>query len=65
MNGGGLEQAGAAVAVDELFLQSNEGFLSLFPAWGTGTAVRWEFYCHLIENINICMIMITWLLPAL
>ena len=36
MGGGGLEQAGAAVAVDELLLQSHEGFLVLFPAWERG-----------------------------
>ena len=36
MGGGGLEQAGAAVAVDELLLQSHEGFLALFPAWERG-----------------------------
>jgi hypothetical protein len=38
MSGGGLEQAGAAVAVNELLLQSHEGFLSFFPAWGTDGA---------------------------
>lgn len=36
MGGGGLEQAGATVAVDELLLQSHEGFLVLFPAWERG-----------------------------
>lgn len=30
---GGLETAGAAVAVSELLLQSHEGFLRLFPVW--------------------------------
>ena len=38
MGGGGLEQAGAAVAVDELMLQSHEGFLSWFPAWQRGVS---------------------------
>ncbi|MDX2082018.1 MAG: hypothetical protein SFU53_14630 [Terrimicrobiaceae bacterium] len=30
---GGLETAGAAVAVTEMLLQSHEGFLRLFPVW--------------------------------
>jgi len=38
MNGGGLEQVGATVAVNELLLQSHETFLVFFPAWGTGLA---------------------------
>ena len=38
MGGGGLEQAGAAVAVDELLLQSHEGYLVLFPAWERGVS---------------------------
>ena len=38
MGGGGLEQAGASVAVDELLLQSHEGFLVLFPAWERGVS---------------------------
>lgn len=33
MSGGGLEQVGATVAVNELLLQSHEGFLAFFPAW--------------------------------
>jgi hypothetical protein len=36
MGGGGLEQVGAAVAVDELLMQSHEGFLVFFPAWERG-----------------------------
>ena len=36
MNGGGLEQVGATVAIDELLLQSHEGFIVLFPAWERG-----------------------------
>jgi hypothetical protein len=36
MSGGGLEQVGATVAVNELLLQSHEGFLAFFPAWGDG-----------------------------
>jgi hypothetical protein len=38
LSGGGIEQAGAAVAVDELLLQSHEGFLVLFPAWQRGVS---------------------------
>lgn len=38
MGGGGLEQVGATLAVNELLLQSHEGFLALFPAWGEGEA---------------------------
>eukprot|EP00038_Savillea_parva_P031017 m.82296 g.82296 ORF g.82296 m.82296 type:complete len:1149 (+) comp9456_c0_seq1:212-3658(+) len=37
MNGGGVEQIGATIAINELLLQSHEGFISLFPAWGQGT----------------------------
>ena len=36
MGGGGIEQVGATVAVDELLLQSHEGFIVLFPAWERG-----------------------------
>lgn len=36
MSGGGVEQIGATVAINELLLQSHEGFISLFPAWGLG-----------------------------
>ena len=38
MGGGGLEQVGATVAVDELLLQSHEGFLVFFPAWERGVS---------------------------
>ena len=38
MGGGGLEQVGATVAVDELLLQSHEGFLVFFPAWERGSS---------------------------
>ena len=36
LGGGGLEQVGATVAVNELLLQSFEGFLRLFPGWPIG-----------------------------
>ena len=41
--GGGLEQAGASVAVDELLLQSHEGYLVLFPAWERGVSAGASF----------------------
>ena len=31
--GGGLEQAGVTLAINEMLLQSHEGFLSFFPVW--------------------------------
>lgn len=40
MSGGGLEQVGATVAVNELLLQSHEGFITFFPAWGIGLAAK-------------------------
>merc|ERR1711964_527776 len=33
MGGGGLEQVGATHALNELLLQSFEGYLRLFPGW--------------------------------
>lgn len=36
MGGGGLEQVGATQAVNELLLQSYQGFLLLFPGWPIG-----------------------------
>ena len=36
LGGGGLEQAGATLAVNELLLQSFEGFLRFFPGWPLG-----------------------------
>jgi hyaluronoglucosaminidase len=38
MSGGGTEQVGATLAINELLLQSHEGFLVLYPAWGAGSA---------------------------
>ncbi len=38
MSGGGIEQVGATLAINELLLQSHEGFIVLFPAWGAGSA---------------------------
>jgi hypothetical protein len=38
LNGGGLEQVGATQAVNELLLQSFEGFLRLFAGWPLGEA---------------------------
>lgn len=38
MSGGGIEQVGATLAINELLLQSHEGFLVLFPAWGAGSS---------------------------
>lgn len=38
LGGGGLEQVGGATAVNELLLQSFEGFLRLFPGWPVGEA---------------------------
>lgn len=40
LGGGGLEQVGATVAVNELLLQSFEGFLRFFPGWALGEAAR-------------------------
>ena len=31
--GGGLEQAGVTLAINEMLIQSHEGFLSFFPVW--------------------------------
>eukprot|EP00041_Stephanoeca_diplocostata_P026806 m.729241 g.729241 ORF g.729241 m.729241 type:complete len:1225 (+) comp23048_c0_seq4:158-3832(+) len=36
MSGGGLEQVGATQALNELLLQSFEGFLRFFPGWPLG-----------------------------
>ncbi len=36
LGGGGLEQAGATLAVNELLFQSFEGFLRFFPGWPLG-----------------------------
>lgn len=36
LGGGGLEQAGATLAVNELLMQSFEGFLRFFPGWPLG-----------------------------
>ena len=36
LGGGGLEQVGATQAVNELLLQSFEGFLRFFPGWPIG-----------------------------
>ena len=43
MSGGGLEQVGATVAVDELLLQSHEGFLNFFPVWPRDQGVPVSF----------------------
>ena len=36
LGGGGIEQVGGTLAVNELMLQSFEGFLRFFPAWPPG-----------------------------
>jgi hypothetical protein len=35
--GGGIEQAGVTLAVDEMLMQSHEGFVHLFPVWPVST----------------------------
>ena len=40
--GGSLENLGAAVAIQELLLQSHEGFLRFFPGWPLGEAASFS-----------------------
>ena len=42
LGGGGLEQVGATQAVNELLLQSFEGFLRFFPGWPLGETARFS-----------------------
>jgi len=40
--GGGLEQAGVTLAINEMLMQSHEGYIHLFPVWPKDQAASFE-----------------------